>query len=111
MDEGKLYRTGLVDSEVSLTDAQECARLCTVNALAWLSAATNGFEGVKGALRLNGFVASSPGFTGQPNVLNGASDFLVGVFGDAGKHTRNAVGAAVLPLNAPVIIDFIFEVE
>jgi len=94
-----------------MEDAQECAKLCAVNALAWLNVATNGFEGVRGVLRLNGFVASSPGFTDQPKVLNGASDFLVNVFGDPGKHTRNAVGAAALPLNAPVIIDFVFEVE
>ncbi len=94
-----------------MEDAQECARLCVVNALAWLSAATNGFQCVKGALRVNGFVASAPGFFEQPKVLNGASDFLASVMGDAGKHTRNAVGAAALPMNAPVIIDFVFEVE
>ena len=91
MTEGKLHRTGLVDSDVSVEDAQECAKLCAVNALAWLNVATNGFKGVSGVLRLNGFIASAPGFTDQPKVLNGASDFLVDVFGDAGKHTRNAV--------------------
>ncbi|MCD6282349.1 RidA family protein [bacterium] len=111
MFEGKMRCAGLVDTEVSVKDAQECAKLCAVNALAWLNAATNGFKGVSGVLRLNGFVASAPGFTSQPQVLNGASDFLVEVFGDAGKHTRNAVGAAVLPLNAPVIVDFVFEVD
>ncbi len=111
MSEGKLRCTGLVDSEVSVEDAQECAKLCAINALAWLNVATNGFVGVSGVLRLNGFIASAPGFTNQPKVLNGASDFLVSVFGEAGKHTRNAVGAAALPLNAPVIIDFVFEVE
>ena len=111
MMEGKLHRTGLVDSDISMEDAQECAKLCAVNALAWLNVATNDFQGVSGVLRLNGFIASAPGFTDQPKVLNGASDFLVDVFGDVGKHTRNAVGAAVLPLNAPVIIDFVFEVD
>ncbi|OGK09591.1 MAG: hypothetical protein A2Y63_05750 [Candidatus Riflebacteria bacterium RBG_13_59_9] len=107
---GSLLRTGLVGAEVSLEDAQECARLCAINALAWLQQATDGFTTVVGVLRLNGFVASAPGFFDQPKVLNGASDFLVEVMGDAGRHTRNAVGAAVLPLNAPVIIDFVFEV-
>lgn len=110
MQAGKLCCTGLVGAEVSVEDAQECTRICAVNALAWLSVATDGFKGVKGALRINGFVASAPGFYEQPKVLNGASDFLALVMGDAGRHTRNAVGAAVLPMNAPVIIDFVFEV-
>ena len=111
MSEGKLLHAGLVDADVSVEDAQECAKLCAVNALAWLSVATNGFQGVSGVLRLNGFIASATGFADQPKVLNGASDFLVDVLGDAGKHTRNAVGAAALPINAPVIIDFIFEAD
>jgi enamine deaminase RidA (YjgF/YER057c/UK114 family) len=111
MQAGKLCCVGIVGTEVMLEDAQECARLCAVNALAWLSVATDGFQGVKGVLRINGFVASAPGFFDQPKVLNGASDFLAAVMGDSGKHTRNAVGAVVLPMNSPVIIDFIFEVE
>ena len=109
--EGTLPYHGLVGAEVSVEQAQECARVCALNGLAWLKQATDGFQGVTGLLRLNGFVASAPGFYEQPKVLNGASDFLVELMGEAGRHTRTAVGAAVLPLNAPVIMDFVFEVE
>lgn len=111
MCEGKLFRIGLVGAEVSLEEAQECARLCTINALAWLSAATNGFISVTGAVRINGFVASANGFFDHPKVLNGASGLLTAVMGDSGMHTRSVAGAASLPMNAPVIIDFVFEVK
>ena len=109
--EGTLPYHGLVGAEVSVEQAQECARVCALNGLAWLKQATDGFQGVTGLLRLNGFVASAPGFYEQPKVLNGASEFLAEVFGEKGKHTRIAIGVSELPLNATMQIDAIIEVE
>jgi enamine deaminase RidA (YjgF/YER057c/UK114 family) len=108
---GKPVLTGLLGRDVDVEDGKECARICAVNALAWLKVATRGFQGVMGVLRLDGYVASVHSFHEQPAVINGASDFIVSIFGEAGKHTRTAVGAAVLPLNSPVMISLVFEVE
>jgi len=109
--EGKLLHEGRAGAEVTLEQARECARQATINALSWLSYATNGFEGVRGVVRMNGFVASAEGFFDQAKVLNAASELLTEVFGPDGKHTRVAVGVPMLPLNAPVELDFVFEVE
>jgi len=108
---GKLLHEGKVGAEVTLEQAQECAKLATINALSWLNYATNGFEGVRGVLRMNGYVASAEGFFDQAKVLNAASELLTEVFGPDGKHTRTAFGVPMLPLNAPVELDLVFEVE
>jgi len=107
----KLYRTGKVDAEVSLEEAEECARLAVVNALSALKAYLGELEKVRGCIKVTGYIASSPGFHAQPVVLNAASELLYEVFGEAGRHSRSAIGVPVLPLNSPVEIEFIFEVE
>ncbi|MDA8083209.1 MAG: RidA family protein [Nitrospiraceae bacterium] len=109
--EGKLLMTGRVGDEVSLDDAVVCARTAAINTLAVLKAATGSLDKVRRCVKISGFVSSAEGFFDQPKVINGASDFMVEVFGEAGRHARAAVGVHALPLNAPVEIEFIFEVE
>lgn len=111
MQDGKVAVTGKLGAEVDLATGQAAARLCAINILAQLRNALDGnFSRVVRCVRLGGFVACTPDFTDQPKVINGASDLMVGVLGDAGRHARVAVGAPVLPLNAAVEIDAIFEV-
>ena len=108
---GKDQFTGQVGKEVSLEDAQKAARLCAVNILAQLKAAVGGdLDKVVSCVRLGGFVNAVPGYGQQPQVINGASDLMVEVFGDAGRHARAAVGCGSLPRNVPVEVDAIFEV-
>jgi len=109
--EGKLPAeyTGKLDVEVGIETAQAAARQATLNALAIIHDAV-GLENVKRVVRLAGHVFSAPEFTGQPTVLNAASDLLAAVFGDAGKHARLALGAAALPLGACIEIELIVEV-
>jgi len=90
--------------------AADCARICALNALAAVHALV-GVDAITRVVKVVGYVASAPGFTGQPAVVNGASDFLVEVFGPAGAHARSAVGVAALPLDAPVEIELIVEVK
>ena len=97
--DGALIATGKVGGEVSPTDAIELARVCTLNALAAAQSVLGSLDRVKQVVKVNGFVASTPDFIGQPGVLNGASELLGEIFGDIGKHARAAVGVAVLPLN------------
>jgi enamine deaminase RidA (YjgF/YER057c/UK114 family) len=111
MADGKLARTGKVGAEVSAEDAAALARTCALNALAALAAAAGGLAAVTRIVKVTGFVASAPGFTGQAQVVNGASELLIAVFGDAGRHARSAVGMAVLPLDAPVEVELIAEVS
>lgn len=108
--EGRLTRTGRVGESVSLQEAQEDARQCVVNALSVLKSHLGSLERIKRCVKLNGYVVSAPDFTEQPKVLNAASDMLFEIFGEAGRHARAAVGVAVLPLNSPLEIDFIFEI-
>ena len=103
--------TGLLGDTVSPEEGNRAARFCALSLLAQAKAALGDLDRVVQVLRLTGFVASAPGFTGQPGVINGASDLLVEVLGDAGRHTRSAVGVAVLPLNASVEIDAIFKIR
>jgi enamine deaminase RidA (YjgF/YER057c/UK114 family) len=110
MAEGKLLATGKVGAEVSPDEAGQLARTCALNALAAVASVTGGLAAVRRIVKVTGFVASAPGFTGQPAVLNGASELLLDVFGEAGKHARSAVGVAVLPLDAPVEVELIAEV-
>jgi enamine deaminase RidA (YjgF/YER057c/UK114 family) len=106
---GKLLATGKVGVEVTADEATGYARTCALNALAAVHALV-GIDNVRRVVKVVGFVASSPDFTGQPGVVNGASNFLGELFGDAGAHARSAVGVAVLPLDAPVEIELIVEV-
>jgi enamine deaminase RidA (YjgF/YER057c/UK114 family) len=108
--DGALRTTGKVGAEVDPAEAARCARLCALNALAAVHALV-GIDSVVRVVKLVGFVASSPDFTGQPAVINGASDVLGEVFGEAGAHARSAVGVAVLPLDAPVEVELIVEVR
>lgn len=100
--DGALPRKGRVGVEVTPEEARLDARQACLNALAALKAELGGLDRIARVVRVEGFVASAPDFTGQPGVVNGASELLLEIFGEAGRHTRFAVGAAVLPLDAPV---------
>ncbi|WP_345960707.1 RidA family protein [Glycomyces tenuis] len=106
MVEGELAGTGKVGGEVDAERAYELARICALNGLAAIASIAD-LEEVAGIVKLAGFVASAPGFTGQPAVVNGASDLLGEVFGEAGRHARSAVGVSELPLGAPVEVELI----
>ena len=108
---GKLPAVGKVGAEVSAEDAAAMARTCALNALAAAASVAGGLEAIRRIVKVTGFVASAPGFTGQPQVINGASELLIEVFGEEGKHARSAVGVAELPLNAPVEVELIAEVR
>ena len=113
MISGALPATGKVGDGhglVPASDAKEYARQCALNALAAAGAVVGGVDRLTGVVKLTGFVSSVPGFTGQPGVINGASEVLGEVFGDAGRHARSAVGVAVLPLDSPVEVEVIFTV-
>jgi enamine deaminase RidA (YjgF/YER057c/UK114 family) len=110
--DGKLTRTGRIGEDASLEDGYEQARICAINLIAQVKVACSGdLDRVKRVVKLGGFVASAPDFTGQPGVVNGASDLMAEVFGEAGKHARFAVGANTLPLGCLVEIDGIFEID
>jgi enamine deaminase RidA (YjgF/YER057c/UK114 family) len=109
MVEGNLPAIGKVGGQVSPEQAKELARTCALNALAAIDALV-GIDSVVRVVKVVGFVASSPEFTGQPAVINGASELLGEVFADAGRHARSAVGVAVLPLDAPVEVEVVVEV-
>jgi enamine deaminase RidA (YjgF/YER057c/UK114 family) len=108
--EGKLLATGKVGGEISAEDAARLARTCALNGLAAVASVASGLSAIRRIVKVTGFVASSPGFTGQPQVLNGASELLLEVLGEAGRHARSAVGVAELPLDAPVEVELIAEV-
>ncbi|MBA3489799.1 MAG: RidA family protein [Longispora sp.] len=110
MVDGKLTETGKVGAEVTAERAKELASICALNALAAVDSLVGLNEIVK-VVKVGGFVASAEGFTGQPGVINGASELFNAVFGDAGRHARAAVGVAELPLGAPVEVDLIVEVR
>ncbi len=107
--DGALVATGKVGADVSATQAVELARICTLNALAAAQSVLGSLDRISQVVKVNGFVASSPDFIGQPSVLNGASELLGDIFGDIGIHARAAVGVAVLPLDAPVELELIVE--
>jgi len=111
IQDGKVQYVGKVGSEVSLEDASKAARLCAINILAQLNVALDGdLEKVKKCVKLGVFVNAEPNFTDHPKVANGASDLMVEVLGDKGKHARAATGAGSLPLGVSVEIDAIFEI-
>ena len=107
---GVLPALGKVGAEVGADEAKEFARVCALNALAAAESVIGSLDRVTRVVKVVGFVASAPDFTGQPGVINGASELLGEVFGDAGRHARSAVGVAVLPLDAPVEVELLVEV-
>ncbi len=107
--EGELAYTGKVGSSITPEQAQEAAQLCALNAIAAAADVAGGLDNIGGVVKVTGFVASAEGFNGQPGVINGASDLLGGIFGDAGIHARSAVGVAELPLGSPVEVEMILE--
>ena len=109
--DGKLPAVGKVGAEVSAQDAAGMARTCALNALAAAASAAGGLEAIRRIVKVTGFVASAPGFGGQAQVINGASELLIEVLGEDGKHARSAIGVAELPLNAPVEVELIAEVR
>lgn len=111
LKDGKLAATGLLGRDVDTATGKEAAKLCAINILAQAKAAIGDLEKIRRLVKITVFVASAPDFTEQHLVANGASDFLVAVLGERGKHARSAVGTASLPLNAPVEIEAIIEAE
>ncbi|HEX2431272.1 MAG TPA: RidA family protein [Aestuariivirgaceae bacterium] len=111
LKDGKFEHLGKVGGAISLEEAQTAARLCAINIIAQLKAACDGdLDRVRQIVKLVGFVNAVPEFTDHPKVINGASDLMVEVFGDAGKHARSAVGSGSLPLNVAVEVEAIAEV-
>jgi enamine deaminase RidA (YjgF/YER057c/UK114 family) len=108
--DGNLVATGKVGGDVTEQVAVDCARQCALNALAAVKAEIGDLSHVRRVVKVVAFVASTPEFTGQPQIANGASELFGAVFGDAGKHARSAVGVPVLPLDAPVEVELIVEV-
>ncbi len=108
---GALMMTGKVGAGVTAEEAAGLARVCALNALAAVVSVTGSLSAVQRIVKVTGFVASTPDFTGQPQVINGASELLQDVFGEAGRHARSAVGVAVLPLDSPVEVELIAEVQ
>lgn len=108
---GQLIATGKVGAEVSPDLAVECAQQCALNALAAIKSVIGDLSRVERVVKVVAFVASTPDFTGQPGVANGASELMGKAFGNSGQHARSAVGVAVLPLDAPVEVELIVEVS
>jgi enamine deaminase RidA (YjgF/YER057c/UK114 family) len=107
MKNGELMVTGKVGGEVSQEEAVECARQCALNAIAAVKSKVGDLDQVVQVVKVVAFVASTPDFTGQPGIANGASELLGAAFGDAGVHARSAVGVPVLPLDAPVEVEIV----
>lgn len=110
MKDGKLMATGPVPSRCSADDARAAARQCVINAIAAVQSLPHGIDQIAGVVRVGAFVNSDNTFTEQPKIADAASELLTQLFGDAGKHARAAVGVNVLPLDASVEVEFIFEV-
>ena len=111
MVNGVLISKGLLGQDVEIDEANKAARICTLNALAAIKGVIGDLDRIKQIVRVVGYVASVPTFTQQPAVVNGASELLLEIFGEIGKHARSAVGMTVLPLNASVEIELTVEVE
>jgi enamine deaminase RidA (YjgF/YER057c/UK114 family) len=110
MRDGAMIAEGLVGTDVDPDIAKECARQSAINALAAAQSVIGSLDRVTRVVKVVGFVASAPTFTGQPAVINGASELLLEIFGGAGRHARSAVGVAALPINAPVEVEMVLEV-
>lgn len=111
MVDGKAVATGRVGETLDAGEAAKVARVCALNVLAQVKAALGDLSRVARVVKVTGFVASEPGFADQPEVVNGASELFVEVFGDAGRHARSAVGVAALPRNVPVEVEAIIEIR
>jgi enamine deaminase RidA (YjgF/YER057c/UK114 family) len=111
VEAGQVKFKGKVSRDVSIEAGQQAARLCTINALAQLKAALGSLGRIRRIVRVAGFVNCEPTFVDQPKIINGASDLLVQIFGDAGRHARVAVGVSSLPLDSAVEVEFIAEIE
>ena len=109
--DGKLMAQGRLGAEITAEQGKEIAQRCALNAIAAVKSVLGDLERVKKVVKVVGFVASTPEFTAQPGVVNGASELLQAAFGDVGIHARSAVGVAVLPLNSPVEVELIVEFE
>jgi len=109
--DGKLVATGRLGDGVSIEDGQKAARACAVNVLAQLKAALGDLDKVTRVVRLGGFINSAPGFIDGAKVMNGASDMMVAVFGEKGRHARTTIGVAALPADAAVEVEGLFEVS
>ena len=109
--DGKLVAKGQLGGGVSIEDGQKAGRACAVNLLAQLRAALGDLDKVRRVVRLGGFINSTPGFTDGPKVMNGASDLMVEVFADKGRHARTTVGVAALPADAAIEVEGLFEVD
>ena len=107
--DGQLLTTGKVGADVGVAEAAALARTCALNALAAAASAAGSLSAIRRIVKVTGFVSSAPDFTGQAQVVNGASELLIEVFGEAGRHARSAVGMAVLPLDTPVEVELIAE--
>lgn len=110
MVNGEIICKGILGEDVEIDQAYEAARICTLNALAAIKGVIGDLDRIKQVVRVVGYVASVPTFTQQPAVVNGASELLLEIFGEKGKHARSAVGMAVLPLNSSVEIEIVVEV-
>lgn len=109
MRDGALVAAGLVGGQVDAEQGHELARLCALNAIAAAADLAGGIDHLVRIVKVVGFVASAPGFTAQPGVVNGASELFLALFGEAGRHARSAVGVASLPLGAPVEVEVVFS--
>jgi enamine deaminase RidA (YjgF/YER057c/UK114 family) len=109
--DGKLIYAGKVGKDISAEDAQKAAQICALNCLSVVKAEIGSLENIKRIVKISVFVNSAEGFTEQPKVANGASDLLVEIFGEAGKHARSAVGVNELPIDAAVEIEMIAEIK
>jgi enamine deaminase RidA (YjgF/YER057c/UK114 family) len=111
MRDGSLITTGKLGGEVSAEDGTACAQQCALNAIAAVKSVVGDLSNVVRVVKVVAFIASTPDFTGQPGVANGASELIGKVFAEAGQHARSAVGTPVLPLNAPVEVEMVVEVR
>lgn len=111
MEAGQVKFKGKIGRDLQVEAGQQAARLCTINALAQLKVALGSLERVKRIVKVTGFVNCEPSFADQPKVINGASDLLVQIFGDGGRHARAAVGVSSLPLESAVEVEFIAEIN
>jgi len=108
---GELKYKGKVGKDLTLEEGYECAKMTVLNCLAAIKSVIEDLDRIKQVVRVTGFINSAPGFVEQPKVLNGASDLLVQIFGERGKHSRLAIGVSELPLGAALEIDLIVEIE
>ena len=109
--DGKLIHTGQVGADLTVEQGAECARLCALNCLAAVKSIVGSLDRVDDVVQLRGFVNSAPGFDRQPEVVNGASELVVQLFGEKGRHARSAVGTSALPRNVPVELEMIVRVK